>query len=92
MPIFVRSAVLKTAHFIPKSAGQNMSHVNNAVKKTSNGKLKRGGENMKRDKLLAKLLETLVIKALKQEGKEPTTENVEAFIDNALKEIEEENK
>ena len=47
---------------------------------------------MKRDKLLAKLLETLVIKALKQEGKEPTTENVEAFIDNALKEIEKENK
>ena len=47
---------------------------------------------MKRDKLLAKLLENLVIKALKQEGKEPTTENVEAFIDNALKEIEEENK
>lgn len=92
MPNFVRLAVLKTVHFIPKSVGQNMSHVNNAVKKISNGKLKRGGENMKRDKLLAKLLETLVIKALKQEGKEPTTENVEAFIDNALKEIEEENK
>ena len=43
---------------------------------------------MRRDKILAKLLETLVIKALKQEGKEPTTENIEAFIDNALKEIE----
>lgn len=43
---------------------------------------------MKRDKILAKLLETLVIKALKQEGKEPTTENIEAFIDDALKEIE----
>lgn len=42
---------------------------------------------MKRDKILAKLLETLVIKALKQEGKEPTTENIEAFIDDALKEI-----
>ena len=47
---------------------------------------------MIRDKILAKLLETLVIKALKQEGKEPTTENIEAFIDDALKEIEEENK
>lgn len=44
---------------------------------------------MKRDKILAKLLETLVVKALKQEGKEPTTENIEAFIDEALKEIEE---
>lgn len=44
---------------------------------------------MRRDKILAKLLETLVIKALKQEGKEPTTENIEAFIDDALKEIEE---
>jgi hypothetical protein len=43
---------------------------------------------MKRDKILAKLLETLVVKALKQEGKEPTTENIEAFIDDALKEIE----
>ena len=44
---------------------------------------------MRRDKILAKLLETLVVKALKQEGKEPTTENIEAFIDDALKEIEE---
>lgn len=44
---------------------------------------------MRRDKILAKLLETLVVKALKQEGKEPTTENIEAFIDEALKEIEE---
>ena len=44
---------------------------------------------MKRDKILAKLLETLVVKALKQEGKEPTTENIEAFIDEVLKEIEE---
>ena len=43
---------------------------------------------MKIDKILAKLLETLVIKALKQEGKEPTTENIEAFIDDALKEID----
>lgn len=43
---------------------------------------------MKRDKILAKLLETLVVKALKQEGKEPTTENIEAFIDDVLKEIE----
>ena len=86
--------MLKTGHVIQKSAGQNQNtcHVNNAVKKISNGKLKKGDENMKRDKLLAKLLETLVVKALKQEGKEPTTENVEAFIDNALKEIEEENK
>lgn len=42
---------------------------------------------MKRDKILAKLLEKIVIKALKQEGKEPTTENIEAFIDDTLKEI-----
>lgn len=47
---------------------------------------------MKRDAILAKVLERMIIKALKQEDKEPTTENIEAFIDNALKEIEEENK
>ena len=41
------------------------------------------------DKILAKLLEKMIIKALKEEGKEPTTENIEAFIDGALKEIEE---
>lgn len=40
-------------------------------------------------KVLAKVLEKSIIKALKEEGKEPTTENIEAFIDNALKEIEE---
>lgn len=44
---------------------------------------------MIRDKILAKLLERMVLKALEQEGKEPTTENIEAFIDDALKEIEE---
>lgn len=40
------------------------------------------------DKVLAKLLEKMIIKALKEEGKEPTTENIEEFIDNALKDIE----
>ena len=37
------------------------------------------------DKIITKVLEKLIIKALEQEGKEPTTENIEAFIDDALK-------
>lgn len=45
-------------------------------------------------KILAKFVEKMVIRALKEEGKEPTTENVEAYIDKILEEIkkEDENK
>lgn len=40
-------------------------------------------------KALAKMIEKMIIRALKEEGKEPTTENIEAYIDKILKEIEE---
>lgn len=40
-------------------------------------------------KALVKILEKLIVKALEQEGKEPTTENIEAFIDDALNPKEE---
>lgn len=35
------------------------------------------------------MVEKIIIMALKEEGKEPTTENIEAYIDKILKEIEE---
>lgn len=47
---------------------------------------------MRRDKILAKVLEKMIVKALKEEGKEPTTENIEAFINDALKEIGEDSE
>lgn len=43
-------------------------------------------------KVLAKFVEKMVIRALKEEGKEPTTENVEAYIDKILEEIKKEDK
>ena len=42
-------------------------------------------------KILVKVLEKSVIKALEGQGKEPTDENIEAFIDSVLEEIEKDN-
>ena len=43
-------------------------------------------------KVLAKMVEKMIIKALKEEGKEPTTENVEAYMDKILEEIKKEDE
>ena len=43
-------------------------------------------------KVLTKMVEKMIIKALKEEGKEPTTENVEAYMDKILEEIKKEDE
>ena len=43
-------------------------------------------------KILATIVEKMIIKALKEEGKEPTTENIEAYMDKILEEIKKEDE